>query len=161
MSILASIGGVFAVLLKPLGFGNWQAAVAAITGLVAKENIVGTMGILYSAEGNLYETLRASFSVIAGLSFLVFNLLNAPCFAAIGAIKREMNSPRWTWFAVAYQTGFAYAISMIVYQLGSAFMGDVHIIELIVSIALLVLILYMLFRPEKKHEQERLAESKA
>lgn len=161
MSMLASLGGVFAVLLKPLGFGNWQAAVAAITGLVAKENIVGTMGILYSAEGNLYETLRASFSVIAGFSFLVFNLLNAPCFAAIGAIKREMNNSRWTWFAILYQTGFAYAISMIVYQLGSAFMGDVHIIELIVSIALLVLILYMLFRPEKKHEQERLAESKA
>lgn len=161
MSILAAIGNVFAVLLKPLGFGNWQAAVAAITGLVAKENIVGTMGILYSAEGNVYEALRASFSVVAGLSFLVFNLLNAPCFAAIGAIKREMNSARWTWFAVAYQTGFAYAVSMIIYQIGSAFMGSVHIIELIIAIALLLLIVYMLLRPAKNYKQERLAENKA
>ena len=107
-SILAAIGSALAVIFKPLGWGNWQAAVASITGLVAKENIVGTMGILYGGgEGSLYQTLSGAFTPLAGFTFLVFNLLCAPCFAAIGAIKREMNSAKWTWFAIGYQCCFA------------------------------------------------------
>ena len=100
-SILAAIGGVIAWIFKPLGWGNWQAAVASITGLVAKENIVGTLGILYGGgDGTVYQNIGAAFTGISGFSFLVFNLLCAPCFAAIGAIKREMNNRKWTWFAI-------------------------------------------------------------
>ncbi len=113
-SILAAIGSVLAVIFTPLGWGNWQAAVASITGLVAKENIVGTMGILYGGgEGTVYQAISDAFAPLAGFSFLVFNLLCAPCFAAIGAIKREMNSAKWTWFAIGYQCGFAYAVSLV------------------------------------------------
>lgn len=145
-SILAVIGGVIAWVFKPLGWGNWQAAVASITGLVAKENIVGTMGILYGGgEGTVYQSLASSFTGITGYSFLVFNLLCAPCFAAIGAIKREMNSAKWTWFAIGYQCLFAYAISLMIYQFGSAFTGNLHVIGLIAAIAVLAVILYMLF----------------
>ena len=145
-SILAAIGGVIARIFKPLGWGNWQAAVASITGLVAKENIVGTMGILYGGgEGTVYQSLASAFTGITGYSFLVFNLLCAPCFAAIGAIKREMNSAKWTWFAIGYQCLFAYAISLVIYQFGSAFTGNLNIIGLIAAIAVLAVILYMLF----------------
>ncbi|MGN0548127.1 MAG: ferrous iron transport protein B [Acutalibacteraceae bacterium] len=145
-SILAAIGGVIAWVFKPLGWGNWQAAVASITGLVAKENIVGTMGILYGGgEGTVYQSLASAFTGITGYSFLVFNLLCAPCFAAIGAIKREMNSAKWTWFAIGYQCLFAYAISLMIYQFGSAFTGNLNIIGLIAAIAVLAVILYMLF----------------
>ena len=145
-SILAAIGGVIAWIFKPLGWGNWQAAVASITGLVAKENIVGTMGILYGGgEGTVYQSLASAFTGITGYSFLVFNLLCAPCFAAIGAIKREMNSAKWTWFAIGYQCLFAYAISLVIYQFGSAFTGNLNIIGLIAAIAVLAVILYMLF----------------
>ena len=145
-SILAAIGGVIAWIFKPLGWGNWQAAVASITGLVAKENIVGTMGILYGGgEGTVYQSLASAFTGITGYSFLVFNLLCAPCFAAIGAIKREMNSAKWTWFAIGYQCLFAYAISLMIYQFGSAFTGNLHVIGLIAAIAVLAVILYMLF----------------
>ena len=145
-SILAAIGGVIARIFKPLGWGNWQAAVASITGLVAKENIVGTMGILYGGgEGTVYQSLASAFTGITGYSFLVFNLLCAPCFAAIGAIKREMNSAKWTWFAIGYQCLFAYAISLMIYQFGSAFTGNLHIFGLIAAIAVLAVILYMLF----------------
>ena len=145
-SILAAIGGVIAWVFKPLGWGNWQAAVASITGLVAKENIVGTMGILYGGrEGTVYQSLASAFTGITGYSFLVFNLLCAPCFAAIGAIKREMNSAKWTWFAIGYQCLFAYAISLVIYQFGSAFTGNLHVIGLIAAIAVLAVILYMLF----------------
>ena len=145
-SILAVIGGVIAWVFKPLGWGNWQAAVASITGLVAKENIVGTMGVLYGGgDRTVYHSLASAFNGITAYSFLVFNLLCAPCFAAIGAIKREMNSAKWTWFAIGYQCGFAYAISLIIYQFGSALTGNLNIIGLIAAIAVLAVILYMLF----------------
>ena len=146
-SLLAYVGGAIAWIFAPLGWGSWQAAVASITGLVAKENIVGTMGILYPAG---WPEIAANFSAIAGYSFLVFNLLCAPCFAAIGAIRREMNSMKWTWFAIGYQCLFAYAIAMMVYQFGSAFTGNLHIIGLIFAVAVLVFMLYMLFRPYKE-----------
>ena len=151
-SLLAAIGGVIAWIFKPLGWGDWQAAVASITGLVAKENIVGTLGILYGGgDGTVYQNLAAAFSNgVIGYSFLVFNLLCAPCFAAIGAIKREMNSPKWTWFAIAYQCGFAYVISLMIYQFGSLFLGEVHVVGLIFAAAILVGMLYMLFRPYKE-----------
>lgn len=146
-SILASIGSAIAWIFAPLGWGNWQAAVASITGLVAKENIVGTMGILYPAG---WPEIAENFSAIAGYSFLVFNLLCAPCFAAIGAIKREMNSPKWTWFAIGYQCVFAYAIALMVYQFGSIFTGSLNVIGLIFAIAVLAFMLYMIFRPYKE-----------
>ena len=150
-SILAAVGGVIAWIFKPLGWGNWQAAVASITGLVAKENIVGTMGILYGGgDGTVYQTLAAAFTGITGYSFLVFNLLCAPCFAAIGAIRREMNSARWTWFAIGYQCLFAYAISLMIYQFGSVFTGGLNVIGLIAAAAVLAVMLYMLFRPYKE-----------
>ena len=149
-SILATIGGWIAWIFKPLGWGNWQAAVASITGLVAKENIVGTMGILYGTEGNVYATLAKAFTGITGYSFLVFNLLCAPCFAAIGAIKREMNNRKWTWFAIGYQCGFAYIIALMVNQFGGLFTGSVNVIGLIFAIAFLAGIVYMLVKPYKE-----------
>ena len=150
-SILAVIGGAIAWIFKPLGWGNWQAAVASITGLVAKENIVGAMGILYGGgETTVYKALADAFTGIAGYSFLVFNLLCAPCFAAIGAIKREMNSAKWTWFAVGYQCVFAYAIALMVNQFGLLFTGGVNVIGLIFAIAVLAFMLYMLLRPYKE-----------
>ncbi len=149
-SILAAIGGVIAWIFKPLGWGNWQAAVASITGLVAKENIVGTMGILYGGNGTVYQNLGLAFTGITGYSFLVFNLLCAPCFAAIGAIRREMNNARWTWFAIGYQCCFAYAIALMINQFGSAFSGRLNVIGLIFALVVLVLIVYMLFKPYKE-----------
>ena len=152
-SILAKIGGVIAWIFKPLGWGNWQAAVASITGLVAKENIVGTLGILYGGgDGTVYQNIAQAFTGITGYSFLVFNLLCAPCFAAIGAIKREMNSQKWTWFAIAYQCGFAYVIALMINQFGSIFAKNatVSVIGVIVSVLLLVGMLYMLVRPYKE-----------
>ncbi len=150
-SILAKIGGVIAWIFQPLGWGNWQAAVASITGLVAKENIVGTLGILYGGgELTVYQALGQAFNGISGYSFLVFNLLCAPCFAAIGAIKREMNNAKWTWFAIGYQCGFAYVIALMINQFGGAFTGSLNILGLIVAIALLVGIVYMLFKPYKE-----------
>ena len=150
-SILASIGGVIAWIFKPLGWGNWQAAVASITGLVAKENIVGTMGILYAGgDGTVYQNLAAAFTGVTAYSFLVFNLLCAPCFAAIGAIKREMNNARWTWFAIGYQCGFAYVIALMINQFGNAFTGKLSIPGLIVALMLLAGMIYMLFKPYKE-----------
>ena len=150
-SILARIGTVLAWIFKPLGWGNWQAAVASITGLVAKENIVGTLGILYGGgDGTVYQNIANAFTGITGYSFLVFNLLCAPCFAAIGAIKREMNNTKWTWFAIAYQCGFAYAIALMINQFGNAFTGNLNVIGLVVAITLLVCLVYMLFRPYKE-----------
>ena len=153
LSILARIGSVIAWIFAPLGWGNWQAAVASITGLVAKENIVGTMGILYGAAGNVYETLAATFTTISGMSFLVFNLLCAPCFAAIGAIKREMNNAKWTWFAIGYQCGFAYCISLMINQFGNLFTGNVNVIGLIFALAVLGFMIYMLVRPYKEADK--------
>ena len=149
-SILAAIGNAIAWIFAPLGWGNWQATVASITGLVAKENIVGTMGILYSGTGTVYANLAQAFTTVSGYSFLVFNLLCAPCFAAIGAIKREMNNAKWTWFAIGYQCVFAYAIALMVNQFGLLFTGNVHVIGLIFAIAVLALIVYMLFKPYKE-----------
>lgn len=150
-SILAAIGNTIAWIFSPLGWGNWQAAVASITGLVAKENIVGTMGILYGGgESTVYQALAGAFTGIAGYSFLVFNLLCAPCFAAIGAIRREMNSAKWTWFAVGYQCVFAYAIALMINQFGLLFTGNVNVIGLIFAVLILAFMLYMLFRPYKE-----------
>ena len=150
-SILAAIGNLIAWIFTPLGWGNWQAAVASITGLVAKENIVGTLGILYGGgDASVYANIGAAFTGISGYSFLVFNLLCAPCFAAIGAIKREMNSAKWTWFAIGYQCGFAYVISLIINQFGLLFTGNVNIIGLIFAIALLALMIYQLVKPYKE-----------
>ena len=151
-SILAAIGGVLAWIFKPLGWGNWQAAVASITGLVAKENIVGTLGILYAngVGDTVYQNIAAAFTGVTAYSFLVFNLLCAPCFAAIGAIKREMNNHKWTWFAIGYQCGFAYLIALMINQFGGLFTGNVNVIGLIFAIAALALIIYMLVRPYKE-----------
>ena len=150
-SILAKIGNLIAWIFIPLGWGNWQATVASITGLVAKENIVGTLGILYGGgDGTVYQNLAMHFTGITGYSFLVFNLLCAPCFAAIGAIKREMNNAKWTWFAVGYQCGFAYLIALMINQFGNAFTGSLNVIGLIAAIAALALIIYMLFKPYKE-----------
>ena len=146
VSILAKIGGAIAWIFAPLGWGNWQATVASVTGLVAKENIVGTMGILYgSGELTAFQALGEAFSGITGYSFLVFNLLCAPCFAAIGAIKREMNNAKWTWFAIGYQCGFAYVIAFLINQFGKLFTGNVNIIGLIFALAALGCMVYMLF----------------
>ena len=153
LSILARIGSAIAWIFAPLGWGEWQAAVASITGLVAKENIVGTMGILYGAAGNVYETLAATFTPISGMSFLVFNLLCAPCFAAIGAIKREMNNAKWTWFAIGYQCGFAYCVSLMINQFGNLFTGNVNVIGLIFALAVLGCMIYMLVRPYKEADK--------
>jgi ferrous iron transport protein B len=158
-SILAAIGGAIAWIFTPLGWGNWQAAVASFTGLVAKENIVGTMGILYGGgELTTWQALAQEFTKVSGLSFLVFNLLCAPCFAAIGAIKREMNNRKWTWFAIGYECGFAYAVALVVNQLGQLFTGRmgstapmaVDVIFLVISVALIAFGAYMLFRPYKE-----------
>ena len=153
-SILAYIGNAIAWIFIPLGWGNWQATVASITGLVAKENIVGTMGILYGGgELSTYAELAKQFTALAGFSFLTFNLLCAPCFAAIGAIKREMNSAKWTWTAIGYQCGFAYIVSLCIYNIGSLFAGKVTGIGwlwVIVAIALVAGFIYLLFRPYKE-----------
>ena len=155
-SILAALGNTVAWIFAPLGWGSWKPAVAAVTGLIAKENVVGTFGILYkygevSEMGEeIWANLQADMSALAGYSFLVFNLLCAPCFAAIGAIKREMNNAKWTWFAIGYQCGFAYLASLCIYQIGSAITGNMNIFGLIVALAVLAGTLYMLFKPYKE-----------
>ncbi len=153
-SILAKIGSAIAWIFAPLGFGTWQATVASITGLIAKENIVGTMGILYGGTA-AYANLAQAFTGLAAYSFLVFNLLCAPCFAAIGAIRREMNNAGWTWFAIAWQCGFAYAVSLMIYQFGGLFTGHVQVIGLIAAAAVLCAMVYMLFF-KKYQEAEKL-----
>ncbi len=144
MSILARVGSVIAWIFTPIGFGTWQATVASFTGLIAKENIVGTMRILYGGT-EAYANMAASFTGISAYAFLVFNLLCAPCFAAIGAIRREMNNAGWTWFAIAYQCGFAYAIALMIYQFGGLFTGNISVIGLIAALAVLGGMIYMLF----------------
>jgi ferrous iron transport protein B len=159
-SMLADIGNVIAPIFKPLGFGDWQASVATITGLVAKENVVGTFGILYGfaevAEDGMefWASLQASFTPIAAYAFLVFNLLCAPCFAAIGAIKREMGSAKWTLFAVGYQTIFAYAIALCVNQLGLLFTGGSFTLWSVIAILIVAAMLVLLFRPYKEYTHE-------
>ena len=146
-SILAKIGGAICWIFKPQGWGDWQATVASITGLVAKENIVGTMGILYPGG---WTEIGTAFTGLSGFSFLLFNLLCAPCFAAMGAIKREMNNIKWFWFAVGYQCVFAYAIAFMVFQFGSIFAGGLNVIGLIFAVAVFAFMIYMLVRPYKE-----------
>ena len=146
-SILAAIGNGLAWIFAPLGWGNWQATVASITGLIAKENIVGTMGILYPGG---WTEIGAAFTGLSGFSFLLFNLLCAPCFAAMGAIKREMNNIKWFWFAVGYQCLFAYVIAFMVFQFGSIFAGGLNVIGLIFAVAVFAFMIYMLVRPYKE-----------
>ena len=148
-SILAKIGSAVAWIFSPLGWGNWQATVASVTGLVAKENIVGTMGILYGGE-EAWANLAAAFTGVAGMSFLVFNLLCAPCFAAIGAIKREMNNIKWTWAAIGYQCGFAYAVALCINQIGLLCTGHVNVIGLIFAVLVIGCFGWLLFRPVPK-----------
>ena len=149
-SMLAAVGGAISWIFAPLGFGNWQATVASFTGIVAKENIVGTMGVLYGESA----ALKAAFTGVSGMSFLIFNLLCAPCFAAIGAIRKEMNSAKWTWFAIGYQTIFAYATAFVVYWLGTLFTGAANGFWGIFCVVLAFLIIgafcYLLFRPQKQ-----------
>mgnify|MGYP000067481421 FL=1 len=156
-SILAALGSAIAWVFTPLGFGNWQSAVASITGLIAKENVVSTFGVLYGdleevAENGwqIWENMRQAFTPLAAYSFLIFNLLCAPCFAAVGAIRREMNSAKWTAFALVYQTGFAYCISLTVYQLGMFFTGAGNIPGTLVALAIVVFLVYMLIRPYRE-----------
>jgi ferrous iron transport protein B len=157
-SLLAALGNTFAWLFVPLGWGTWKPAVATVTGLIAKENVVGTFGVLYKYGGEVAENgeeiwanLQADFTALSAYSFLVFNLLCAPCFAAIGAIKREMNNARWTWFAIAYECGFAYAAALIIYQIGGLFSGEVGFnVFTVLAIAVLAYAVYMLFRPYKE-----------
>ena len=156
-SILAAIGNLIAWIFTPLGWGNWQAAVASITGLVAKENIVGTLGILYGGgDASVYANLAQAFTGLAGYSFLVFNLLCAPCFAAIGAIKREMNNAKWTWAAIGYQCGFAYVISLMIYNIGLLFQGTFSFWT-VVAIALLACMIYLLVR-KNPYDDEHLTQ---
>ena len=171
-SLMAKTGNLFSWLFIPLGWGSWKTAVAAVTGLIAKENVVSTFGQLYHYGGELAENgdeiwsaLAADFNsfsgghgALAGFSYLIFNLLCAPCFAAIGAIRREMNNPKWTWFAIGYQCAFAYIISLIVFNLGCLFTGDIkgHIIGIIAAIAAAGAICFFLFR-KNKYDENRLA----
>ena len=155
-SILAKIGGALSWIFIPLGFGNWQATVASITGLVAKENIVGTMGILYRAgEGTVYQNMAAVFTAASGLAFLVFNLLCAPCFAAMGAIKREMNSRKWFWAAIGYQTFFAYLAGIVAYGIGRLFTGEGFNAVTAVACVIIIWFLYLLFRPQKNYRLQK------
>ena len=157
-SILANIGKAICWIFAPLGWGDWQATVAAVTGLVAKENIVATMGILYgSGDATVWQTLASSFTAVTGMSFLVFNLLCAPCFAAMGAIKREMNNAKWFWFAIGYECGFAYVIALMINYFGKLFTGALagagDIIGLIVAFLILAALIYLLVRPYKESKK--------
>ena len=171
-SVLASVGNAVSPVFRPLGFGSWKPTVATVTGLVAKEEVVGTFGVLYnyddqdgedelSEEGEqIWPLVAADFNGISGgfgqlaaYAFMIFNLLCAPCFAAIGAIKREMNSRKWTWFAIGYQCCFAYVVALIVFQLGKAFVGSANPLGVIVAIALLACIIFQLFRPYKEADR--------
>ncbi|MBQ7173078.1 MAG: ferrous iron transporter B [Clostridia bacterium] len=150
-SILAKIGGALAWIFAPLGFGTWQATVASFTGLVAKENIVGTMGILYgSGELTAWQALANAFTGVSAYAFLAFNLLCAPCFAAMGAIRREMNSAKWTWFAIGYQCAFAYVVALMINQFGNIFIGKANVIGIIFAVLALAGIIYMLFFKKQK-----------
>ena len=152
-SLLAAIAGVIAPSFAPLGFGSWRAATATVTGLIAKENVVSTLGVLYGmaevseAGDEIWANIAADYTALAAYSFMIFNLLCAPCFAAMGAIKREMNNPRWTAFAIGYMCAFAYVVSLIVYQLGGLVTGEVSFnLFTIVALVLLAGLLYLLFR---------------
>lgn len=150
-SILARVGHAIAWIFVPLGFGNWQATVASATGLVAKENIVGTLGILYGGgDGTVYQAMAASFTLVSGYAFMAFNLLCAPCFAAMGAIKREMNNAKWFWIAVGYQCGFAYLVALVINQIGNLVANHTFGIFTVVAILVIIGFFYLLFRPYKE-----------
>ena len=156
-SVLAKLGGIIAPIFAPLGWGDWKAAVAAVTGLIAKENVVATFGTLFHFGGEISENgdeiwglMTSNFTALSGYSFLVFNLLCAPCFAAMGAIRREMNNAKWTAFAIGYQCLFAYAVSLIIYQFVLLFTGSVNVIGLIFAVIILAFMVYMLVRPYKE-----------
>ena len=155
-SILAKVGSAICWIFAPLGFGNWQATVASITGLIAKENIVGTMGILYAGgAGTVYQNMAATFSLASGYAFLAFNLLCAPCFAAMGAIRREMNSTKWFLGAIGYQCGLAYLVGLVIYQISSLLGGGGFGIGTVAAIVVIVLFFFLLLRPSKKAEIKR------
>ncbi len=150
-SILAKLGGAICWIFAPLGFGNWQATVASVTGLIAKENIVGTMGILYSGgAGTVYQNMAETFTTASGYAFLAFNLLCAPCFAAIGAIRREMNNRKWFWAAIGYQCGFAYLVGLVIYQVWNALTGGGFGVFTVAALAVIAAFFYLLFRPARK-----------
>ena len=150
-SILARVGHAIAWIFAPLGFGNWQATVASVTGLVAKENIVGTLGILYGGgDGTVYQTMAAAFTLVSGYAFMAFNLLCAPCFAAMGAIKREMNNAKWFWIAIGYQCGFAYLVALVINQIGNLVANHTFGIFTVVAILVIIGFFYLLFRPYKE-----------
>lgn len=164
LSVLAAIGSFIAPIFAPLGFGTWQPAVATIMGLVAKEEVVGVFGVLFGVAGDALEMVEGGafaglaaiaqhFTPLAAFSFLVFNLLCVPCFAALGAIKREMNNAKWTWFAIGYLCLFSYAVSLIVYQLGLLFTGASFTAGLAIALALTALLLYLLLRPYKEAQR--------
>lgn len=165
-SILAKIGSAIAWIFLPLGWGDWKSAVAAITGLIAKENVVGTFGILYgfasvSDSGNqVWSSLAHNMTTVSAYSFLVFNLLCAPCFAAMGAIKREMNSAKWFWIAIGYQTGLAYLVSLCIYQIGVLFTKGQFGVGTVAAVIIILGFLYMLFRPEKKAGEKKIFSNK-
>ena len=162
-SVLAAVGSAVAFIFAPLGFGNWRATVAVVTGLIAKENVVATFGVLYNFAGELSENgdeiwalVAQDYTAISAYSFMIFNLLCAPCFAAMGAIKREMNNPKWTAFAIGYMCVFAYVVSLIVYQIGGLITGEVAFgLGTVVAAVLIVGILYLLFR-RNRYDDERL-----
>ena len=173
-SLLSAIGGFIAPLFAPLGFGTWQSSVATVLGLVAKEEVVGVFGTLYAVAGDALELVDAGafgqlgaiashFTLLSAYSFLVFNLLCAPCFAAIGAMKREFNNAGWTWFAIGYQTGFAYAVALIVYQLGLFFTGNGFTVWTAAALIVLAGLCYLVFRPsaEKKIQRAGAADARA
>ena len=155
-SLLASLGGFIAPIFKPLGFGEWKSTVASFTGLIAKENVVGTFGVLYgfsevAENGNeIWATLSANMTALAGYSFLVFNLLCAPCFAAIGAIKREMNNRKWFWFAIGYQTIFAYLVALVIHQIGNLIINGTFGVGTVLGFIIVGLFIYLIARPYKK-----------
>ncbi len=167
-SILAVIGSVIGWIFAPLGWGHWQGAVATITGLIAKENVVGTFGVLFGGFSEVSENgwqiwanMRAVFTPLSAYSFLVFNLLCAPCFAAMGAIRREMNSAKWTFFAIGYQCAFAYAVSLVIYQFGMLLAGAGNVIGAVAALAVVAFFAYMLFRPYKASAAALPAEARA
>lgn len=166
-SILAAIGSGIAWIFTPLGWGNWKPAVAAITGLVAKENVVGTFGILYGfgevAEdgAEIWGTLSGAMTQAAAYSFLVFNLLCAPCFAAMGAIKREMNNAKWFWFAIGYQTLLAYTVSLCVYQIGTWVSTGLFGAGTIAALILIAAFLWLLFRPYQENRMRKMSQNAA
>ena len=157
LSILAAIGSAICGIFAPLGFGDWQATASTVTGLIAKENLVGTFGVLYGGGEGLWANLAATYTVPAAASLMFFNLLCAPCFAAMGAIRREMGGGKWFWAAIGWECGFAYCVALCIYQIGSALAGDVHVVGLVVAVLIIAAALFGLFRPDPSRKMEKVA----